>query len=588
MYRNLIEAGASLPPAILKHLDVGGGFDKGRLYRIVPEGFRRRPPPRLGKAPAAELVALLEHPNGWHRDTASRLLYQRQDPAAVAPLRRLAAGSNVPLARMHALYALDGLKALDVATVLRGLRDPDPRVREHALRLAEPFASAPEIRAQFARMTADPDLRVRYQLAFSLGAVRGEMPVQTLAELARRDGADSWCRLAVLSSVNGRAGEVFRLLVADRNFRASGHGRALLGTLATLVGSANRASEMAALVEGLNALPERENALLRDLVRDLVAKLPASGRGALAGPGGGKAGAALADLLRDALKAAPDERRPVADRVAAIHTLAQAAFADVKGLAPQLLSFRQPQPVQAAAVDALARFDEPAVPALLLEAWPGLSPQLRASAVEAFLSRPAWVAAFLDAVEQGKINRGDVDPARIQALQTQADARLRARAARLFAATRPARRQGVVAAYRKALRLPGDRARGKEVFKRVCSGCHQLEGVGAQVGADLHAIRDQGTETILLNILDPNREVKPQFLSYYLVTDAGRTVTGMITAETATSLTIRRADGTTETVLRIHIDELQSTGLSFMPEGLEKQIDVPAMADLLAYLNSIK
>ena len=72
------------------------------------------------------------------------------------------------------------------------------------------------------------------------------------------------------------------------------------------------------------------------------------------------------------------------------------------------------------------------------------------------------------------------------------------------------------------------------------------------------------------------------------MTDAGRIVTGIITAETANSLTIRRADGTTETVLRIHIDELRSTGLSFMPEGLEKQIDVPAMADLLAYLNSIK
>ena len=72
------------------------------------------------------------------------------------------------------------------------------------------------------------------------------------------------------------------------------------------------------------------------------------------------------------------------------------------------------------------------------------------------------------------------------------------------------------------------------------------------------------------------------------MTDAGRTLTGMITAETANSLTIRRADGTSETVLRIDIEELRSTGLSFMPEGLEKQIDVPAMADLLAYLNSIK
>ena len=93
---------------------------------------------------------------------------------------------------------------------------------------------------------------------------------------------------------------------------------------------------------------------------------------------------------------------------------------------------------------------------------------------------------------------------------------------------------------------------------------------------------------MLLNILDPNREVKPQFLSYVVQLDSGRTLTGMIAAETANSLTLRKADNTTESVLRINIDELKSTGLSFMPEGLEKQLDPAAMADLLAYLNSIK
>ena len=126
------------------------------------------------------------------------------------------------------------------------------------------------------------------------------------------------------------------------------------------------------------------------------------------------------------------------------------------------------------------------------------------------------------------------------------------------------------------------------MFKKECSACHQLEGVGSQIGADLNAIRDQGTEAVLLNILDPNREVKPQYFSYVLVTNAGRIVTGMITAETANGITLRRADGTSETLLRIDIEELRSTGVSFMPEGLEKQIDVPAMADVLAYLNSVK
>ena len=122
--------------------------------------------------------------------------------------------------------------------------------------------------------------------------------------------------------------------------------------------------------------------------------------------------------------------------------------------------------------------------------------------------------------------------------------------------------------------MKGDRERGKAVFKTHCSTCHRLEGVGQQVGADLAAVRDRGLDSVLLNILDPNREVKPQYLSYVLVTTSGRVLTGMITAETANSLTIRKPDGGEETVLRLQIDELRSTGLSYMPEGLEKQIDV--------------
>src|SRR5262249_3181243 len=233
---------------------------------------------------------------------------------------------------------------------------------------------------------------------------------------------------------------------------------------------------IAGLLQGLNALSESEQALGRDLVRKLAAKLPPAGRGQLTGTGSGKAGAVLADLLRDALKAAPDESRPEADRVGAIRALGLATFADVKAPVPALLPPRQPRAVQAAALEALSGFDEPGVPALLFEAWPGLSPALRAVAVEVLLARPAWVDAFLDAVEQGKVNRGDVDPARIQVLQANAGPRLRARAAKLFAAAQLGRRRDVVAAYQKALHLKGDRARGKAVFKNGCSARHQLEG----------------------------------------------------------------------------------------------------------------
>jgi putative heme-binding domain-containing protein len=202
------------------------------------------------------------------------------------------------------------------------------------------------------------------------------------------------------------------------------------------------------------------------------------------------------------------------------------------------------------------------------------------------LSRNNWVPAFLDAVEAKKVARGDIDPARVALLKKSPARNIGARAAKLFAA--PADRQKVFEQYRKALDFKGDSAKGKLVFKAQCAACHKLEGVGEEVGADLKAIRDRGLEAVLLNIIDPNREVKPQFLAYAAELKNMRVVTGMIVAETATGLTIRRADGMSESIQRSDVESLRSLGVSYMPEGLEKQIDVPAMADLLAYLNSIK
>src|SRR5262249_1724450 len=158
------------------------------------------------------------------------------------------------------------------------------------------------------------------------------------------------------------------------------------------------------------------------------------------------------------------------------------------------------------------RFDDPRVAATLLQAWRGLSPQLRATAAEALFARPAWLGAFLDAVEQGSVGRGDLDAARLELLKTYPDSAVQKRAAALFSQGLP-QRQEVVAAYQPALTRPGDRDRGKGLFKTHCSACHRLENVGQQVGADLAAIRDRGLDSVLLNILDPNREVKPQYQS---------------------------------------------------------------------------
>lgn len=588
MYRELIEGAAFLPPQLLKLVNVAGGIDRGRVYRIVPEGFKSRGLPRLGTATTAELVALLEHPNGWHRDTAARLLYQRQDKAAVPGLRKLAAGSKSSLGRMHARYALSGLNAITEGDVLTALDDPEPRAREHGLQLAEQHATSTSVREKLTAMSDDSDPRVRYQLAFSLGFVPGHAAVAPLTKLAVKDGANSWVRLAILCSAGDRGGAIFARLLAGPDSRRAAGVKELLLALVGQTAAANRGDEVAAVVKGMNDLPDSDKPLARELVQAFVAKLPAAGRAKLTGLTSGKVGAVLADLIGNARKTAADEAATPAARAAAIRTLALASFADTKPLLTECLQFRQPQPVQLAALDVLARYDEADVPKLILAGWSAMSPQIRATAAEALLARPAWVHTFLDAVEKGTVRPTDLDPARVQLLQKSPDEKIRARAVKLFVGVGPSKRQDVISKYQKALELSGDAVRGKAMFKEVCSSCHRLEGVGQAVGPDLASIKNRGLESVMTNVLDPNREVLPQYYTYVLTTDGGVTITGMITAETANTVTIRKADGTSETVQRVNIESLRSSGLSAMPEGLEQKLNHQAMADLLAYLNGIR
>ncbi|MBI3822840.1 MAG: c-type cytochrome [Planctomycetes bacterium] len=584
-YREIIETIESIPPVILKHLHIESGVNHGRIWRIVPDGFKRPALPRLSKATTAELVKLLEHPNGWHRDTASRLLYQRQDAQAVPLLQKMIRNSKAPLAVVHSLYALDGLNALEVGDVLAALlADPEPRVREHALKLSERFQTEVNVRRVLLLMSEEErDLRVRFQLAFSLGAVEGELGARALHNLAVKDSKDAWMRLAILTSAHGRRGDLFRTLADDKKLSLSAEGRTLLNALAVQIGAANHDNELAEILAMIDRLPKNEGVLY---MASLMSKLPPNARDRITKSG--KAGELFKELIAEAIKASSDEKLALPNRVVAVRTLGLAEFDKVKPNFVEFLKFKQPEVIQKAALETLVRFDQAGVPALIIDAWPSLSPQVRATAAETLFARSVWIHTFLDAVEKGKVKTGEVDPARIKLLQISADAKIRDRADKLFKGTQLSKRKDVIDAYQKSLTLKGDVKNGKALFKKNCTACHRMEGVGEQIGAELGAIRDRGADFILLNVLDPNREVLPKFITYYVQTDSGRTLTGMILAETATSITIRKPDGTNETVLRVNIEELRSTGMSFMPEGLEKSINHQEMADLIAYLMSVR
>jgi len=152
----------------------------------------------------------------------------------------------------------------------------------------------------------------------------------------------------------------------------------------------------------------------------------------------------------------------------------------------------------------------------------------------------------------------------------------------------PADRAPLVEAYRASLPAGGDRAAGKAIFTAQCSGCHRVEGVGRELAPNLVAMQSRGADAMLLGILDPNREVLPAFVAHAAVTLDGRVLTGIVAAQSETSLTLRAADGTDHLLARDDLESLESTGRSLMPEGFERSVDPKAMASLLAYLMSAR
>jgi len=417
MYREVIEHPKSLPPVIKKHLDLTSGRDRGRIYRIVPDGFQQ--PRRLlpGDATTAELVAMLEHPNGWHRFTALRLLQERQDEAAIAPLKQLVSQSDSPLARMHAIDALSGLNQLTSDTLLMAMDDAHPRVREHAaMHAGQSATKETALRDKLLSMIAQEDPRIRFQVALSLGGIAEPAVAAAFADLLVRNSGDPWIRAAVLSS----CAHLVQPLVAQLEVE----------------------------VDWANTEPGKTT--LSDLKKIMKRKEEDEGKALLA-----------------------TDSRPLVN-----HSIAPLQHAPIKN----------------------------------------------------------------DVIER----------------------------------------------YRQALDSEASVERGEAIFKKTCTACHDTNRAMGGVAPSVASFRHRGAEFILTNVIDPNREVNPQYLNYIALTDSGTTVAGMITAETATSITLTSGRDKQETMLRIDIDELASTGKSLMPEDLEKDINEQQMADLLAYLLSVQ
>jgi putative heme-binding domain-containing protein len=557
---------------------------------VYPTGARPRPIPRLDRLDTAGLVAALDSPSGWQRDLAQQMLLWKGDRRAIPLLEKLA-GSPRPLARLHALCTLDGLGALTPAVIEKALKDAHPGVRRHAVRLCEGrMGSSDGLAKALLARTADDEITVRMQLAFTLGEWKDERAGQALGQILRRDAGDRFVQAAVLSSLRrGNLDAVLQAVLEGgsppaglvetlmRQASAMGHDRVILSLLRRIadVPKGEPPSWRLAVLAGLlDGLEQRRSSLMRlrkesgKEVQDAVDR--------------------LAGLFAYARREAVNARQSEAERLRCLYVLGRGTdhFTEDRDLLGSLLEPRTPERVQAGAVSTLARLAAPEVPELLLRGWKSHTPRLRSQVLDELLRRSAWVQELLSRMEKRSVLVSELDAASRQRLLTHRDTAIRKRAAKLLADVISPDRQKVIDAYLPALKKPGDIGKGKVVFEKNCAACHKLGGAGNEVGPDLAALSGKPAEYLLIAILDPNRAVEARYLNYQATLLDGRIFTGILTAETGNSITLLSNDGKPRVILRSNLESLSSTGLSLMPEGLEKDIPAAAMADLLAFIRA--
>ena len=586
MYRFVIEHPKWIEDNMERRLIAEGrlraGHDRGRIYRILPDNaLAPRPLKNLASLEPDALAGALDSPNGWVRDTVHMMLTwlaaDAREPA-IRPLRDILKGSMHPEARAQALGVLAGLDRLAAADVRAGMDDAHEGVRRTALRLGAPLLAADlTLAGRAIELLDDKDARVQREAAYALGRCRSPDAGRALGTFLVKHAAQPHLRAAALTSARHFVDEV------------------LLSVMA-----AERTPAMLALTTQLLGLLGEEPRKLLPVILKKIAVQPAEGKGYEAWKI--SAAARLLEIFKDDKdlhdQVAPllvaargiisNEKELPVRRLAAIELLARAAGKPGEDV-PLLMSvLKVSSPIElqvAASQPVLARGDHSVIMGLLA-GWGRYSPVLRSSIVGTMLERNRLTRLLLDAVPGNPELLASLDTSRRAFLLQHTDKEIRTMATkRLGSAIRPDR-AAVIKRYTPSLSAKGEGEKGRVLFAALCATCHRLDGVGREVGPDLAALTDRSASSYLTAILDPNRAIQENWMTFVAATGDQRLYAGALEEETSSAIVLIGADGARTRIARSELRSLKSTGRSLMPEGLEEVISIQDMGHLLAYLHA--
>jgi putative membrane-bound dehydrogenase-like protein len=578
----------------------------GRVYKICYRGTKPVHAD-LRKLPDGDLVEMQLNANDWYVRHARRLLQERGgSPAVHEGLEKIAFGHADETRRLRGLWALHVAGGLTPARVEKGLTDAAPHVRAWTIQLGlESGKASPGLLDKLAAMAReDASPVVRLYLASCLQRLPLGQRWDVLKGLASHgeDATDQnlplmyWYAAEPLAGEDpGRAlalalgAEVPPLLAFTARRIASAATPDAVGLLVDVAAKSDKAEVQSTLLRGLQeGLKGRPQVAMPRGWAELSGRLrgsPDAGMRTLALSLGVTFGdpAALAEMRRVLTAKGSDAGR----RLAALGTLLDARD---KGLPPLLHDLVHDDAVRGAALRALAEYDDPRTPGVILGVYASLNSAEKRDALATLAARPAYGQALLDAVAAKKVPATDVSADLVRQLRNLRDKDLDRRIAEVWGVVRttPADRLKLILHYRLMLapaEPPRDLALGRAVFVKTCAQCHTLFGSGGKVGPDITGSNRANLDYLLENVIDPSAAIPKEYAATVLELKNGRVVTGIVRGETPAAVTVVTANETL-TIPRNEIDTTQPSTVSMMPDDLLKQLKDNEVRALVAYLQS--
>jgi putative heme-binding domain-containing protein len=594
----------------LSHLDPRDTWSKetGRIYRLRKTSTTM---PRFdyGALSGEELLAKLEHPNKWHRQTALRVLHDRADRSLLPELRarfEKAEGQGA----LELFWAINAAGGFADRFAMKTLRHPHPMIRYWSVRLLGDSKNVSQAIASalLKRAKLESESEVRVQLASTARRLPAADAFPVIGEMLKRDTDAKDIHIPLLL-----------WWAVEANLDSHSHSERFIDRMA------DPEFWERPLVKDfiIERLARRLTAKPREGPLPLVKLLAAAPNDALtsrvlSGMEAGLAGlsdAEMSDELQSALDSILKQRGPTAqllniyirmnqapvaavlaqlteaktsraDKSKLIAAIAEKRLKEAVPVLSELLRTEQNPQRTLELIGALQRFTTTRIASLLIDRLSDWNATLRTAAVSALSGRLEWAQLLLDAVDLGTVKPAWVTINNLLAIREFGCDHCNDLITRHWGKLRrsSAEKENEIKRVRQVLKKTGgNQQRGEELFKLMCSTCHRLGRVGRQIGPNLTGYERDNLDFIIPAIADPSLAIREEYTTFNVATSDGQTLTGFLIGNDALSVTVMDLSGSKHVIPRSEILNLGASATSLMPEGLLSALDDVQLRDLFAY-----